>query len=203
MASLAMSLRWVSSQIATITVSAPTTRERAPEAKRMTAAPPTNASASSATLPTELGTGRAYVSGARFNGRPTLVSGKLSAMARTDRVRVGVLAPMKSELRPVVKAFALQRGEINGVAVHTGSVGNADIVATTTGIGTALATSRDRTAARLGRLRPGDGRGDRGGCRPERHDRRHRDPRGRGRRPERATSIGPRRSTAPRRAARS
>src|SRR6476469_3374276 len=62
-------------------------------------------------------------------------------MATNNRVRVGVLAPMKSELRPVVKAFSLQPAQINGVAVHTGVVGNAEIVATPTGIGTALATS--------------------------------------------------------------
>ena len=57
----------------------------------------------------------------------------------SDRVRVGVLAPMKSELRPVVRAFGLKPAVISGVAVHSGAVGNADIVATTTGIGTALA----------------------------------------------------------------
>jgi len=62
-------------------------------------------------------------------------------MAGSTRVRVGVLAPMKSELRPVVRAFALKPAEINGVAVHTGIVGNAEVVASTTGIGTALATS--------------------------------------------------------------
>ena len=54
-------------------------------------------------------------------------------MATGNRVRVGVLAPMKSELRPVVKAFSLQPAEINGVTVHTGVVGNAEVVATTTG----------------------------------------------------------------------
>jgi adenosylhomocysteine nucleosidase len=62
-------------------------------------------------------------------------------MAGDARVRVGVLAPMKSELRPVVKAFGLRPADVGGVAVHTGSVGRADIVAITTGIGTALATS--------------------------------------------------------------
>jgi adenosylhomocysteine nucleosidase len=71
-------------------------------------------------------------------------------MATSNRVRVGVLAPMKSELRPVVKAFALQPAQINGVAVHTGVVGNADIVATTTGIGTALATSATERLLGLG-----------------------------------------------------
>ena len=64
-------------------------------------------------------------------------------MTTADRVRVGVLAPMKSELRPVVKAFGLEPARIGGVSVYTGSVGNADVVATTTGIGTALATQRD------------------------------------------------------------
>ncbi len=71
-------------------------------------------------------------------------------MATSSRVRIGVLAPMKSELRPVVKAFSLQPSEINGVAVHTGTVGNADIVATTTGIGTALATSATERLLGLG-----------------------------------------------------
>ena len=67
--------------------------------------------------------------------------GQAGTMASSDRVRVGVLAPMKSELRPVVRAFGLQPAVISGVAVHSGAVGNADIVATTTGIGTALATA--------------------------------------------------------------
>jgi len=65
-------------------------------------------------------------------------------------VRVGVLAPMKSELRSVVKAFALQPGSVNGVPVHTGSVGNADVVATTTGMGTALATRATERLLGLG-----------------------------------------------------
>lgn len=71
-------------------------------------------------------------------------------MATGNRVRVGVLAPMKSELGPVVKAFSLQPAEINGVAVHTGVVGNAEIVATKTGIGTALATSATERLLGLG-----------------------------------------------------
>ena len=61
-------------------------------------------------------------------------------MATSNHIRVGVLAPMKSELRPVVRAFALQPSQLEGVVVHTGIVGNAEVVATTTGIGTALAT---------------------------------------------------------------
>jgi adenosylhomocysteine nucleosidase len=71
-------------------------------------------------------------------------------MAGTERVRVGVLAPMKSELRSVVKAFALQPSTLNGVPVHTGTVGNADVVATTTGMGTALATRATERLLGLG-----------------------------------------------------
>ena len=71
-------------------------------------------------------------------------------MATSNRVRVGVLAPMKLELRSVVKAFSLQPAHVNGVAVHTGVVGNAEIVATPTGIGTALATSATERLLELG-----------------------------------------------------
>jgi adenosylhomocysteine nucleosidase len=71
-------------------------------------------------------------------------------MAGVDRVRVGVLAPMKSELRPVVKAFGLQPAEIGGVSVHRGTVGNADVIATTTGIGMAPATSATESLLGLG-----------------------------------------------------
>jgi adenosylhomocysteine nucleosidase len=77
-------------------------------------------------------------------------SRQADAMAETDRVRVGVLAPMKSELRSVVKAFALKPGSRNGVSVHTGTVGNADVVATTTGMGTALATRATERLLGLG-----------------------------------------------------
>jgi len=57
---------------------------------------------------------------------------------------------MKSELRSVVKAFALEPGSINGVVVHTGSVGKADVIATTTGMGTALATRATERLLGLG-----------------------------------------------------
>src|SRR4029077_3972227 len=77
-------------------------------------------------------------------------SRQAGAMAGSNRVRVGVLAPMKSELRAVVKAFALEPGSINGVSVQTGTVGNADVVATTTGMGTALATRATERLLGLG-----------------------------------------------------
>jgi adenosylhomocysteine nucleosidase len=50
----------------------------------------------------------------------------------------------------MVKAFALEPGSINGAAVHTGTVGNADVIATTTGMGTALATRATERLLGLG-----------------------------------------------------
>ena len=81
-----------------------------------------------------------------------MFSGKLEPMAASERVRVGVLAPMKSELRPVVKAFGLRPAVVGGADVHTGAVGNADVVATTTGIGTLLATTATEHLLEIGRF---------------------------------------------------
>lgn len=58
-------------------------------------------------------------------------------MAHPDRV--AVLAPMVSELRPVVKAFRLEAGAVEGVRVHTGRLGDVDVVATRIGMGTRAA----------------------------------------------------------------
>jgi nucleoside phosphorylase len=49
--------------------------------------------------------------------------------------RIGLLAPMPSEFAPLVKAFALQRGE----AGYRGTAGSIELVAGKTGIGTKLA----------------------------------------------------------------
>jgi nucleoside phosphorylase len=58
---------------------------------------------------------------------------------------VAVLAPMISELRPVVKAFSLQRDEIGGSTAHTGRLGDVEIVAVKIGMGTrAAAASTER-----------------------------------------------------------
>ncbi len=62
------------------------------------------------------------------------------------RMRFGILAPMPSELRPVVKAFGLHTGRTGDLEGHVGIAGGADVVATTTGIGTELAA---RAARRL------------------------------------------------------
>ena len=55
-------------------------------------------------------------------------------------MRFGILAPMPSELRPVVKAFGLEKGRSGDLDGHVGTAGGADVVATTTGIGIDLAT---------------------------------------------------------------
>jgi len=47
---------------------------------------------------------------------------------------------MKPELRPLLKRLPLTREERGGMILHTGSVEGTDLVATMTGIGTALAT---------------------------------------------------------------
>ncbi|MGQ0824516.1 MAG: 5'-methylthioadenosine/S-adenosylhomocysteine nucleosidase family protein [Actinomycetota bacterium] len=52
-----------------------------------------------------------------------------------DAARIAVLAPMKSELAPVVKAFSLHRVVGADHGLHEGRVGGVDIVATLTGIG--------------------------------------------------------------------
>jgi adenosylhomocysteine nucleosidase len=53
----------------------------------------------------------------------------------TAPFRFGILAPMPSELRPVVKAFGLRPGRSGDLDGHVGTVGAAEVVATTTGIG--------------------------------------------------------------------
>ena len=54
--------------------------------------------------------------------------------------RVGVLAPMPSELGPVVKAMRLTRSAASEPAVHVGTVGAVDVIAMRTGMGLSLAT---------------------------------------------------------------
>jgi adenosylhomocysteine nucleosidase len=56
---------------------------------------------------------------------------------RDPSFRVAVLAPMPSELKPVVKAMKLERAA--GEALYRGTVGGADVVATRTGMGLQLA----------------------------------------------------------------
>jgi adenosylhomocysteine nucleosidase len=64
-------------------------------------------------------------------------------------VRIGILAPMPSELRPVVKRLGLRRqpggaGHAVGRMVHEGRVAGVDVVAATTGMGTEAAAGAAR-----------------------------------------------------------
>ena len=52
-------------------------------------------------------------------------------------MKIAILVPMRQELAPVVQAFSLQRATIGETIVQTGRIGETEIVATTTGIGTA------------------------------------------------------------------
>jgi adenosylhomocysteine nucleosidase len=61
-------------------------------------------------------------------------------MTEGGPTRVAIVAPMPNELRPVVRMLGLRRtGERGGMPVYTGTVDGAEVVATRTGIGPALA----------------------------------------------------------------
>ena len=57
----------------------------------------------------------------------------------TAATRIGILAPMPSELRPVVRALGLRRRRGPGPTVFAGRVSATEVLATGTGIGPALA----------------------------------------------------------------
>jgi adenosylhomocysteine nucleosidase len=61
-------------------------------------------------------------------------------------MRIGMLAPMPSELRPLVKRLGLQPSPASaaGRKAHEGRVGSAEVVAATTGMGTAAAAEATR-----------------------------------------------------------
>ena len=54
--------------------------------------------------------------------------------------RIAILAPMRSELRPLVRFLSLKRSRSDDRSLFWGTLGRAEIVATTTGIGTRAAT---------------------------------------------------------------
>ncbi len=60
--------------------------------------------------------------------------------------RIAILAPMRSELRPLVRLLSLKRSRSGDRSLLWGTLGRAEIVATTTGIGTCAAT---RTAEKV------------------------------------------------------
>jgi nucleoside phosphorylase len=56
-------------------------------------------------------------------------------------MKIAIMAPMPSELGPVVRAFGLEKATGGGPVQYAGRIGDTEIVATTTGIGTAGATT--------------------------------------------------------------
>jgi len=58
--------------------------------------------------------------------------------------RVALLAPMPSELRPLVRRLELTRSALGDLPVHAGTVGEVEVVATRTGMGTASAAEVTR-----------------------------------------------------------
>jgi nucleoside phosphorylase len=55
-------------------------------------------------------------------------------------VRIGLVAPMPSELRPLVKALGMKRVRDDDPTMYVGIAGTKELVATTSGMGTKLAT---------------------------------------------------------------
>lgn len=56
-------------------------------------------------------------------------------------MRVALLAPMRQELAPLRRKLSLRRVEKGGRTLHIGAAGGVEVVATTTGIGTAAASA--------------------------------------------------------------
>jgi adenosylhomocysteine nucleosidase len=69
---------------------------------------------------------------------------------RTRLARVVVLAPMPSELGPVVRRLGLQKEGSGADTVHTGTVGRASVRAYRTGVGTANAAATTERALAAG-----------------------------------------------------
>jgi len=53
----------------------------------------------------------------------------------TPRLRIAVLAPMPNELRPFARTLGLVRSDAGGLALHRGTAGGTEVVASLTGIG--------------------------------------------------------------------
>ncbi len=86
-------------------------------------------------------------------------------------MKIAILAPMRQELAPVVQACSLQRTTIGATVLQSGTVGDTEIVAATTGIGTAGATRATERLLDADAGRPRDGRGHRGRGRRHGEDR--------------------------------
>jgi adenosylhomocysteine nucleosidase len=62
-----------------------------------------------------------------------------AADSPSEAVRVGLIAPMPSELRPLVKALSMKRVRDDDPTMYVGIAGPKELVATTSGMGTKLA----------------------------------------------------------------
>jgi adenosylhomocysteine nucleosidase len=68
-------------------------------------------------------------------------------------MRIGMLAPMPSELRPVIGALGLRRrAAAAGRTLHEGRLGGAEVTAAVTGIGTVAAAAATRRMLDAGRI---------------------------------------------------
>ena len=73
-----------------------------------------------------------------LRGQSCVMTGSLAA------TRIAVLAPMRTEFRPLVKPLSLTRPDGEDTAYHFGALGDVEVVATMTGIGTTAATEVTR-----------------------------------------------------------
>jgi adenosylhomocysteine nucleosidase len=74
-------------------------------------------------------------------------------MLSESQSRIAILAPMRAELRPIVRCLSLRRSRLGDLSLFRGALGRAQIVATTTGVGTRAAA---RTAERVMEAMPVD-----------------------------------------------
>ena len=70
----------------------------------------------------------------------------MQSSTQAAALRIAILAPMRSELRPLVRPLGLRRKEPGEGALYAGAVGRVEVVAATTGIGTRAAA---RAAGRV------------------------------------------------------
>lgn len=62
-------------------------------------------------------------------------------MPSNDGRLIGFLVPMRSELRPLVRALSLRPAKVGDLDVHRGAVGDVEVVATLTTMGTVAAAA--------------------------------------------------------------
>src|ERR1700694_2358556 len=74
-----------------------------------------------------------------------LPTGKLEHMdSSRSSPRTAFICAMPMELDPLIKKLSLKESQVGGVSVHAGTLGNSEVVAIVTGMGTKLATQGTR-----------------------------------------------------------